>query len=379
MAAMDEVVLVSTLIGSIYDASLDPTLWPQVLQRIAEFVGGPAAALYSKDSVRKTGNVFYQSGVESQFIQSYFDKYVRLDPFTTTRYFFPVEHVISTKDIMRHEEFYQTTFYKEWAQPQGWSDFVSASLEKSATVYSECGIFWHERAGITTEDACRKMSLLIGHVRRAVTISKVIDLHKVEAAELADTLDGLASAMILVDAAGRIVHANAVGHTMLADGTPVRASGGKLVAADPAADRALRAIFANAKVGDSAVGMTGVAVPLSAPNGERYIAHVLPLTSGARRKAIVAYSAIAAIFIRKAALEVPHPLEVLASTYKLTPAEMRVLMMIVDVGGVPEVAPVLGVSETTVKSHLQRIFAKTASVRQADLVKLVASYTGPFG
>ena len=65
---------------------------------------------------------------------------------------------------------------------------------------------------------------------------------------------------------------------------------------------------------------------------------MLPLTSGARRKAGVAYSAVAAMFVRKVALELPHPLEALANAYKLTPAEMRVLMMIVQVGGVPEVA-----------------------------------------
>ena len=44
------------------------------------------------------------------------------------------------------------------------------------------------------------------------------------------------------------------------------------------------------------------------------------------------------------------------------------------IGGVPEVAPVLGISDQTVKSHLHRIYEKTATKRQADLVKLVASY-----
>ena len=60
-------------------------------------------------------------------------------------------------------------------------------------------------------------------------------------------------------------------------------------------------------------------------------------------------------------------LDAIADGYKLTPAEMRVLMMIVEVGGVPEVAPVLGISESTVKTHLQRLFAKTGTSRQADL------------
>jgi DNA-binding CsgD family transcriptional regulator len=52
-------------------------------------------------------------------------------------------------------------------------------------------------------------------------------------------------------------------------------------------------------------------------------------------------------------------------------------MAIVEIGGVPEVAPVLGISETTVKTHLQRIFDKTDTNRQPDLVKLVAGFTSP--
>jgi DNA-binding NarL/FixJ family response regulator len=53
------------------------------------------------------------------------------------------------------------------------------------------------------------------------------------------------------------------------------------------------------------------------------------------------------------------------------------LMAIVDVGGVPEIAPVLGISETTVKTHLQHVFEKTGTQRQADLVKIVAGYMSP--
>jgi DNA-binding CsgD family transcriptional regulator len=199
----------------------------------------------------------------------------------------------------------------------------------------------------------------------------------VEAATLADTFDGLAASMVLIDAAARIVHANSAALAMLDEGSVIRAAGGKLAAVDTQADRALHDVFRNAEAGDAAVGTKGIAMPLTARDGERYVAHVLPLTSGARRKAGVAYSTVAAVFVRKATLDLPHPVEALADAFKLTPAEMRVLMMIAQIGGIPEVAPVLGISETTVRTHLQHIFAKTRTSRQADLVKLVAGYMSP--
>jgi hypothetical protein len=44
---MDEIEQVSDLIGDIYDAALDPTLWPLVLEKSCGFVHGACAALVS--------------------------------------------------------------------------------------------------------------------------------------------------------------------------------------------------------------------------------------------------------------------------------------------------------------------------------------------
>jgi len=104
---------------------------------------------------------------------------------------------------------------------------------------------------------------------------------------------------------------------------------------------------------------------------------VLPLTSGVRRRAGTSYAAVAALFVHKAALDAPAPTEAIAKLYNLTPSELRVLLAIVQVGGVPETAEALGVGEATVKTHLHRLFGKTGAARQADLVKLVAGFSSP--
>jgi DNA-binding CsgD family transcriptional regulator len=125
--------------------------------------------------------------------------------------------------------------------------------------------------------------------------------------------------------------------------------------------------------GDAAVGIKGIAVPILARDGERYVAHVLPLTSGTRGQAGTSYAAVAALFVHKAALDTPSPPEAIAKAYRLTQMELRVMLAIVEV--VPQAAETLGVAETTVKTHLGRIYNKTGSHRQADLVKLIAGYS----
>jgi DNA-binding CsgD family transcriptional regulator len=374
---MDEAEQVSQLVGDIYDASLDPALWPGVLESISGFVPGACVNLFSQDAVRHSANVHYIHGMEPVYVQSYNETYIKLNPVFPATLFFDVGTVICQNDIMPREQFNQTRFNKEWMAPQGWVDAMAAVLEKSAVSCAVLAVGRQKREGLIDAGARRRMALVVPHVRRAVLIGKVIDLNKVEAAALADTLDGLAAGMFLVDATGRIVHANARGHAMLAQGDAVHMAGLRLSSKDARAEQALQEVFAATAVG--ATGAKGIAVPLEAQEGGRHIAHVLPLTSGARRRAGDRYAAVAAVFVQQATAAGPTPFETIARHFKLTPAEVRVLFAIVQVGGVPEVAPVLGISETTVKTHLQRVFEKTSSKRQADLVKLVASYMSPLG
>ena len=105
--------------------------------------------------------------------------------------------------------------------------------------------------------------------------------------------------------------------------------------------------------------------------------HVLPLRSGERRKAVSGSPAVAALFVHKVTMGARPAPEMIARRYSLTPMELRVLLAIVDVGGVPESAEALGVAQTTVKWHLGHLFQKTGTSRQADLVKLIAGFSSP--
>jgi DNA-binding CsgD family transcriptional regulator len=238
-------------------------------------------------------------------------------------------------------------------------------------------VFRKKEHGIVDDGARWRVRQIVPHIRRAVLIGRAIERKTAEAASLADTLDGLSAGMFLVDATGRMIHANTSGSNLLAEKAVLCGSNGRMTPVDPAAARVLGEIVAAAAEGDGAVGRRGIALPIEGRDAEQYVAHVLPLTSGSRQRAGAAYAAVAAVFIRKATLEAPSPLEVIARKYNLTPAELRVLLATVEIGGVPEIADTLGIGEATVKTHLHRIFGKTGASRQADLVKLVAGFANP--
>lgn len=368
--------ILTCLIGHIYDAALDPALWTSVLARIGEFVGGQAGGILSKDSVSKASTPYYHFGVDPYYVRIYSETHSKFDPVSTLP-FFDIEQIVSLPELVPYDEFCEGRFFHEWMRPQGLVDAANSVLEKSALSCSFLTILRDEARGIVDDEMRRCMALIVPHVRRAVLISKVIDLKQAEAATFADMLDGLSAGMFLVAAEGRIVHANAAGHGMLSAGDVLRPIYGRLVTSDKQVEKVLHETLAAANHGDAEIGSKGIALSLSAQNGERYVAHVLPLTAGARRFAGVAYAATAAIFVRKAAFEGPSVPEIIARTYNLTPTELRVLLAIVEVGGIPEVATALGVADSTIKTHVGRLFGKTGASRQADLVKLVAGFSTP--
>ncbi|HEY7643579.1 MAG TPA: helix-turn-helix transcriptional regulator, partial [Hyphomicrobiales bacterium] len=328
-------------------------------------------------ALSKNGNSVYDFGTDPHFKKLYFETYISLDPATVGHYFADIGEPIATGDLTPYEEFLQSRFYREWARPQQLVDFIAAVLDKSLTSVVMFGVFRHERDGVADDAARARMRLIVPHFRRAVLIGRLMDLKSAEAASFADAFDGLKASMFLVDASGRIVHANAAGHAMLHQADILRAAAGRLIVGDTAAQHALYDILIAAERGDAALGGKGIALPLTDRQGETFSAHVLPLTSGARRQSTLATRAAAAIFVHKAALSIESPPEALAKRYKLTPTELRVLLAVVEVGGAPEVAQALGVADSTVKSHLKRVYEKTGVSRQADLVKLVAAFANP--
>ena len=364
------------LISDVYDTVFDAARWPGVLAAVADFAGGQAGGLLVKDATNKCVAANCHAGVDPHFIRLYTETYSSVGPLATSQ-FCGVDQIVSIPELVPYDEYRHSRFYQEWAKPQGWEDIAFAVLEKSAAGCSCLSMVRHESNGMVDDEMRRRIALVLPHLRRALLINRTVEFKQTEAATFADVLDGLSAGLFLIDANGRIVHANAAANELVDGGDLLRSSCGRLVANDPEVDCALREIAAAAGSGDAAVGTKGIVLPLTAHDGEPCVVHVLPLTSGARGQAGAIYTAVAAVFVRKVGLDSPPSSDVIGKTYNLTPAELRVLLGIVEIGGVPDVAAALGVADTTVKTHLGRLFEKTGTGRQADLVKLVAGFSTP--
>lgn len=312
----------SDIIGRIYDAALDSALWTEAIESASEFVGAGIAIPAGDSAAREIA-------------------------------------IVATGNVIAHIEFLEARLQQEWTHPQDWINAVTSALKNE----------WDDPVDSETR---RRMQLLIPHVRRAVLIGKTVRLNGAAAAALADALDGVAASVFFVDATNRLLRANESGHALLADRAVLCVHEGRLAASDAGANRLLQDALAATSEGGRSPGKLGVSLPLRASDNRHCVAHILPLTAGARRRA--GYAATAVVFVHRAELETPAAPELIARLYGLTPSELRVLLAVFEARGVADIAELLGISIGTAKTHLRRLFAKTGTKRQADLVKLVAAF-----
>ncbi len=362
---------ISDLVGTVYDAALDPSLWTTVLQQASEYLDamGGIVAAYDLSLENQTFNAAW--GYEEKYLATLAES-LRVQPLMAMTFRLKPGEFGSVVDAMPLVEYYETRAHIEWAKPQGIIDAGQATLDRKPLALSVIGFSRHERNGLIDDVFRQRVRLLVPHFRRAFLVGKTIDLAKVEASALGETLDGLASAVFLVDSRGGLLHANRKGEDMLAAADVISAQNRMLVARQSDVRNRLSEAIATSAHGDAAMPDNSLAISLSA-NGETYSVHVLPLKSGRRAAA----PAAVAVFIRKATVDFPQPIATLARQYDLTAGETRTLTALMAMGSARDAAMLLGVSDATVKTHLGRIFRKTGTSRQAALVKLVAGHSGP--
>src|SRR5262245_50558562 len=131
---MDEAEQVSQLIGDIYDAALDPARWTGVLEKTCRYVQGVASILLSQDAVNSSAEFHFSWGDDPEYSRAYRETYVKINPLLLPMVLrTETGAILANSDILPMEEFVASRFYKEWAQPQGYLDAISATLEKSTT------------------------------------------------------------------------------------------------------------------------------------------------------------------------------------------------------------------------------------------------------
>lgn len=367
----------SDLIGVIYDTAFDQTLWPEVLERTASFMGTNASTFAVHDAARQKGNPYYTYGADPGLTERYYSDFVKLNPVLVpiSLYHQPGD-VFQIAELTPPDELKRTRLYKEWMEPNDWGDFTHCLVEKSGSRFSTFGVAHQIKDSPAGEPARTRLRLLVPHVMRAVEISKSVQLQRLEADRLTAALGELPAGVFLLGRSGNRVYANRSGLALLgASGLFIEVEG-VLRPRDATAAALLREAI-QPEADELSLARQPVAIPLGVRDGENWAAHVISLRHGSRGQTGRRHDAVAALFVHK--IEAPRPtiVELVTAQFKMTAAEARVLFAILSVEGVAQTAAVLGIAEETVKTHLKRIYGKTGTSGQAELFKLLLGFANP--
>ena len=369
----------SDLIGAIYDCAIDPDRWEATLEAIRLGLNCFSGQLSLNELpsgrfllVKSTKVPAYWLAQQPALAPHMVELWAPVlnDPMRDLD-----EPALSSRELTA-EHWNTNAANLNWFAPQGIVDVMELFLIREQHRLANFGFSRHASQGHFSEREMRLGRLLAPHLRRAIVISNMLDVATIAAASFEAALDALSAGVFLVDQEARLVHANRAGHAILAESDPIQLVHGALKTGLPAASVALTQAIMLAGQSETALGRAGIGVPAPSRQGRAHVAHVLPLRQGDVRRRW-APGAVAAVFVAPASAEPSIPTEALIALYNLTPAEARVLVAVAAGRTLGEAASALAIAESTVKTHLVRIFAKTGTSRQAELALLVSSLTFP--
>ena len=362
----------SDTIGAIYDCALDPLQWPDTCRKIADLCESTGGGICVHDMRHVQNDQLFVFGYQPEFLEKLGSQYAQ-SPMAAA------DIVASIGDVnalsMERQELLESRFYRDVLQPFGLMDMIWFPALRTGGRMASLHASRKDKAPHYQQLEIGLFKLLSPHVCRALTISDALDIRTLRSEVLEKTLDVLAAGVFLTSSDGRVVYMNAAAERQVRAGTAIRILNNRLDPVDPAARAALSMAIGGAAGDDNDAGTNQRSLAIPDGSGTGYIATLLPVQRGQRRDIVAPFAASVAVFVQDP-LEAPLlPGEAFARLHKLTGAELRVLLAVAQGLGAKEAADMLGISEPTVRTHLQHIFAKTHTLRQADLLRLLQTST----
>ncbi len=223
--AVDERVL--QVVQSLYDAALDENLWPGTLQELTELTGSHGASFWVLDRVLDNGDQirlpsFTSVNFDPAAIQEYLEHMVPMDP--TNQYLAahpnaPIVHdglFITDREEDRHP-------YYDWHDRAVGTRFrMVAQIRPAPGVQTGIALHRMPKFGRYEPADLEQFRFIYGHLKRALEVAfRLGSLGAVQQAT-AEVLDRNPAAIVLLDDAKHVVHANRRAEELHSHGDGIR-------------------------------------------------------------------------------------------------------------------------------------------------------------
>lgn len=352
----------SRIVGAIYSAALAPDGWAAPLADLRHTLDAVAAGLLVAENRDRT---IKSASLPEEARADYAAHYRTMDYVLAEVEVGPVGLVRDGAELVALQP--DSEFNVEWMNPYGVDDglFVRLTATEAPTCFLVAAPQRSE--SFATAERVAFVNALVPHWQQALRAQD--QLRGLDhACEVLDAMDSMRHGLIVLDSAGSIVHLNRAAVRILAAGEGLRSRGGTIEAVRPSTDSELQISIGRA-VHCGVMGYRGAAaITCARPSGKLpYVVHILPLeqhqTSEPGCRALV-------VVVDPDDRPCPDT-ELVRRIFGMTKAESEIALRILNGDGLKPVAEELNLSLATVKTHLQHVFDKTGTHRQAELVRLL--------
>ncbi|HTW68436.1 MAG TPA: LuxR C-terminal-related transcriptional regulator [Acetobacteraceae bacterium] len=359
------------LIEQIYEAALDPQVWPDVADRLADLAGAPICQISTCNGIMRTV-VNITPRVPPEALRRYDEYWVYHNPLIAIGRRQPIGEVLSIHDLMPRDELMRTAIYNEFFSPLGLEEKIGARLEDDGSSWAALGVWRPARMGAFNGRTIRLLKALIPHLQQALQMNaRIAEIEMLRTAS-AELLDQLGQGSILVDGACRILFANRTAETILADQVGLLRDAAGVVRSSLYTETCLLHKLVAESAERAGVSEAGAGGSQRISRGKlRAPLTVLVIPLRAATDWLAPRRAAAILFVTDPEAASGPNAAGLRYSFGLTQTEAAMAVEVVKGGGLKAAAARLGIAPTTARTHLTAVFSKTNTRRQADLVRVL--------
>jgi DNA-binding CsgD family transcriptional regulator len=356
------------LVGQVYDAAVEPGRWPQVLEILSDFLEGAATKLTFQNvrtSRSEANSVRMPPEADVTYAQYYYKTNVFLQRIAKLR----AGTLIPVWNLLPREVYQRSEFYNDFCRPNDMCHPIGVVLanEPDVRVVFTCGSA--RVAGEFEPEHLDRLRRIGPHLVRAASVSLRLSRSEIARNANAEALDRVTQGVLIVAADGEILFANRAAEALLAEADGIRTEKSALRASRSADVAQFQRLIATAaERSETAGGVMALARPVP-----RRPLSVLVAPLMIESTWFVTGRPAAIVFVADPDSAPQTAQDQLSNLYRLTPAEAAVAMVIARGEGLQVVADELEISLSTARTHLQHVFEKTETRRQAELVRLIAA------
>jgi DNA-binding CsgD family transcriptional regulator len=362
------------LIDDIYQAALDETLWPRVMQQLLEVTDSRAATFCVIDrSQQPRLPVLTTVNFEQRFMDEYLESMVPNDPTVQYIVAHPQKKIIHDSEFITERE-KDRHFYYDWHHSFSDTRHRLAGMAHPAEDV-QSGITLHRTRGQGDYENqhIERFQILNRHLERAVHIGfRLGTLGSMQVVSF-DLLDRNPAATFVLDEKERVIFANHAGQLLAGAGEGLALSPRGLSLLHSLDNGKLQRLIAqalNRNEGgrDSLVG----AMLALRPTGRRPFSILVSPLSRTSLSLTLARPAVLVIVADTDRHDLA-PESLLRALFSLTPAEARLAARLATGEELRTAADRLGIGYATARTQLSVIFRKTETRRQGELIELLRS------